>query len=103
MSREIIDVSENNAGFRVTFEDGGQAYCTRYRGARLLGFNGGYLVVEDFDYYFILTPNGDVTGSIQKISGRVQSVTGNSVVIRDGAYLKCYDMRGNLKSTRQVF
>ena len=103
MSREIIDVSESREGFRIVFESGDTRYCTRFGGCELLGHSGDFFVIEDCDYYLVLDPDGDIQGRIQTISGRVSSITSNSVVIRDGQYLKSYDPYGNLKSTRQVF
>jgi hypothetical protein len=103
MNREIIDVSESNSGFRITFESGNRIYCNKYSGCNLLGFNSDYFVVEDYNHYLILTPACEVNGHIQTISGKVHRVTSNSIIVRDGDYLKTYDMRGNFKGSRQVF
>jgi hypothetical protein len=100
---DIISVSESQGGFRILYEDGTTSLCTRYGGRPLAGHNESYFVVEDRDYFFVLDADGDVCGSIQRLAGsRVSSVTSDSVVIRDGQYLKRYDMQGNLTGTRQV-
>lgn len=102
MNREIIDVSESREGFRITFDDGDTAYCCRYGGCELLGFNEDYFVVEDHDYYVVLDPDGEIAGMIQRLAGDLSTVTSNSVVIRDGDYLKSYSMNGNLRGVKQV-
>lgn len=99
---DIIDVSQSGGGFRILFEDGSTRQCNRYGDCELLGHNDEFFVVEDYSYFLVLDPDGDVHGRIPRMAGEVTSVTGHSVVLRDGNLVKSYDMRGNQKSTRQV-